>query len=177
MEYSIHKDKKDEYPIKRYIIYFVLGLLLTIVQSTASDLISIGYAAPDLLLLLLVWICINEGYFIGIIAGFILGIVFDIYTYDIIGTNALAKTIAAPMMAFFHKPAAEKQLTASYRIIPIVFATAVVHNLIYGVFYITLNSVSFLQFFLEYTLASAIYTAAFGIFLYAIGAREPKRTI
>jgi rod shape-determining protein MreD len=166
---------QKEIPVKRFILYGVLGLILALLQVTAVDLISIGSAVPDLVLLLIIWIGVQEGYMEGILFGFALGLLFDLATFDIVGTNALAKCTAGLFAGFFHKKDAEKQLVTKMNFLPVIFAISLIHNLIYGIFQVNANQWSFFRYFAEYSVASALYSTAFGIFAYAIGSRDNRR--
>lgn len=167
--------KGNELPVKRLIAYGVIGIILTLLQVSVVDLIAVGFAVPDLVLILVVWIGVYEGYMEGILYGFALGLLFDIFTFDTLGTNALAKLIVGLFSGFFHKKDTEKQLTAGFRFLPIIFIAALMHNVIYGIFRIEINNMNFIRFFLEYSVASAIYTTAFGIFAFAIGSGDRRR--
>ena len=61
------------------------------------DFISIGGIKPDLLLILCVWITLSEGQYEGLITAFVLGLLNDIVSFDVIGTNALSKVVAADL--------------------------------------------------------------------------------
>ncbi len=170
-----HSGKKD-FPLRRYIIYGVLGVITIAMQMVLVNLIAIGDSVPDLVLILIIWIGIYEGYMEGILYGFALGLMLDIASFDIVGSNALVKTIAGLIAAFFHKTdTKEKQLTSDMRLLPIIFVIAILHNLIYGLFHINLKQWSFIRYFFEYSIASALYTTTFGIFAYAIGSRNLRR--
>jgi rod shape-determining protein MreD len=166
---------KKELPIRRYIIYAVLGIILIAMQMVLVNLIAIGEAVPDLLLILIVWIGIYEGYMEGILYGFVLGLLLYVASFDIVGSNALVKCVAGLFAAFFHKTDTEKQLTGNMRLLPIIFVIALLHNLVYGVFHINMRQWSFIRYFFEYSIASSLYTTAFGVFAYAVGSRNLRR--
>jgi rod shape-determining protein MreD len=58
----------------RFVIYGIIALLLSVVHVVFLNLVSVGGITPDLLIILVVWIAIREGQFIGIIAGFSCGL-------------------------------------------------------------------------------------------------------
>ena len=87
----------------RYVIYGITALLIALAHVIMLNLISVSGITPDLLTILVVWIALREGQFTGIIAGFLCGLLFDLVSYDVVGTNALAKTFAGFAAGFFYK--------------------------------------------------------------------------
>ncbi len=148
----------------RLIWYAVAMSLLTLFHLTFLRYISLGNIAPDLLVILCVWIALSEGRFVAVFAGFIIGLFFDIASQDIIGTNALVKTIVAFIAGFFYVEEKTDQIIKSYKFLVILFSTAAVHNLIYYLFHIDLNSGFLYQYFLVYGIASSFYTTFYGLF-------------
>jgi rod shape-determining protein MreD len=157
----------------RYISYAIAALLLSVVNIVLLEFIAVGSLTPDFILILCVWIAITEGQFIGIFAGFLCGILFDFVTHDVIGTNALAKTIAAFAAGWFYKENKANFTIGSYRFLAIVFICSLIHNMIYFFFYIRATEISFFPFFMKYGLATSLYTTVFAIFPMLI--KIPKR--
>ena len=143
----------------RYVIYAIIGLMLALAHVIALNLISVSGITPDLLTILVVWIALREGQFTGIIAGFMCGFLFDIVSYDVIGTNALAKTFA------------ELTLGSLYFILAIL-ASSFVHNLIYFFFYIRPTEMTFWSFFFRYGIASTLYTTVAALFPMLVKSRN-----
>ncbi len=148
----------------RYINYAIVALLLILMQMTVIDFIAIGNITPDLLIILTVIIAINEGQFKAVFAGFLIGLLFDAFTIDIIGTNALTKTVVAFFAGFFYREGEAKKLIGTYKFLIIVLIASLIHNFIYNIFYLKLSETSLLLFFLKYGVAAALYTTIFAIF-------------
>lgn len=147
-----------------YITYTIIALLLSVVHVVLLDFIAVGGITPDLLLILIVWIALAEGQFTAIIAGFSIGLLFDVISSDLVGLNALAKTVAAFLAGYFYKEGKFDQSVRSMKFLLIVFLTSFVHNLIYFFFYIKMSEISYLSFFLKYGIALSLYTTVFAIF-------------
>ncbi|MCX6154002.1 MAG: rod shape-determining protein MreD [Candidatus Kapabacteria bacterium] len=146
----------------RMVNYAIAALLISLAHVMLIDFISIGNITPDLLLILVVWISLREGQFIGIFAGFIIGFLFDLLSYDaLFGTNSLAKTVAAFIAGYFFIQGKSEQLLASVKFVWVTFIAAVVHNLIYFFFYLKFSEISFAGFFFRYGIAMSIYTTVF----------------
>ena len=148
----------------RYIYYVVIALLLTVLHVSLIDFISIGGITPDLIIILCVWVAISEGQFIGLFGGFLFGLILDIVTMDVIGTNALSKLFVAFAAGFFFKEGAARKIIGSYKFLLIVLGCSIFHNAIYQFFYLKASEASFIMFFMKYGIATALYTTIFAIF-------------
>jgi rod shape-determining protein MreD len=156
----------------RFINYGIVALLLSIFNVIFLQFISVGGITPDLLLILCVWIALAEGQFAGLFAGFFIGLLFDLVSSDVIGTNALAKTIAAFIAGWFYKEGKSEQTIGKFQFLLILFLCSIVHNLIYFFFYLKTSEASYLEFILKYGLAVSLYTTVFGIFAMFIRIRR-----
>lgn len=165
----------NNFPIKKYAIYFGMGLLLCLLQISAVGLVALGPVVPDLVLILVVYIAINEGQFVGLIAAFVLGMMFDFFTLDMMGVNILAKSTAALLAGFFHREEGHKQITADYKFMLVLFLCAFLHNSIYGIINISAYKMNFVRFFLEYAVGASIYTAIAGIFPYVYASNKSSK--
>ena len=150
--------------IRRYLIYALVCFSLIVLNMTVLKFISIGNITPDLLIILCVWISLEEGQFVGVFAGFLAGLMLDIISIDVIGTNALTKLIVAYSVGFFYKENESRKIIGSYVFLILVFLTSIVHNLIYNFFYLKVSDASFSTFFLKYGIATALYTTVLAIF-------------
>ena len=148
----------------RYTTYLMVALLLAAADVILLDFISVGGLTPDLLLILCVWITLSEGQFVGLFAAFACGMLYDIISIDILGTNALAKTLVALIAGWFWRENSVQQNLGSYRFLIIVLVCSVVHNLLYFFLYIKYSEINFLPFFLKYGVAISLYTTVFAVF-------------
>lgn len=96
--------KEKELNIKRCGA-FILLLLLTILQATSLNRLSILGIKPDLLLILVILLGLHHGPLSGAGYGFLAGVLLDIFSPSPLGTNALSKTVlgffagaAAPLL-------------------------------------------------------------------------------
>ena len=162
----------ETWPALRYVIYAIIALILSVLHVVFLNLISVSSITPDLLLVLCVWISITEGQFIGIFAGFGCGLLFDVLSADVLGTNALAKTLAAFVAGYFFKAKFTDQTIGSYKFIIAVFVCSMVHNLTYFFFFFRPTEISFSGFFLKYGIASTLYTSVSAVFPMLIKAQK-----
>lgn len=164
--------QKSNYPFKRYIIYALLAILLSLIQFSLLNFVVVQGITPDLLLILCVWIAIREGRFTGTIAGFLIGLILDIISFDLIGINAFTKTIAGFIAGSFFEEGKEQLILHGLKFLLIVFISSFVHNLIYFFFYIKLSDITFLSFFLKYGVAFSFYTTVFSVIPMLIKRKE-----
>ena len=156
----------------RYVIYGITALMLALAHVIILNLISVSGITPDLLTILVVWIALREGQFTGIIAGFLCGLLFDLVSYDVIGTNALAKTFAGFIAGFFYKEKNNEYNLGSLYFILAILASSFVHNLIYFFFYIRPTEMTFWNFFFRYGIASTLYTTVAALFPMLVKSRN-----
>lgn len=149
----------------RYIIYAFLAIGITLLQLTLLNLITIANISPDFLIILCVIIALREGMLPALFAGFLIGLFYDILTLDVIGTNALSKTIVAFISGFFYKEDFFKPTISNIKFFWIVLLSCFVHNLIYYFFYIRQSELNFFVFFFKYGIASTLYTSLFAFFI------------
>ena len=151
-------------PAMRYLMYAVIGMLLSVVHLVFLRFIAVESVTPDLILLLVIWIALAEGQFIGVIAGFCFGLFYDAVSKDVLGTNALAKTVAGFVAGYFYKEGHTMQIIGSFKFLFIIGVCAFIHNLIYFFLYIRPMEVSFGRFFLIYGVATTLYTTVVAVF-------------
>ena len=96
--------------------------------------------------------------------GFLAGVLLDMISGDVLGTNALSKTIAGFVAGYFYSEKTVSATLASYKFLGVTVLAAFIHNCLYFFFYIRPTEIEYAQFFLKYGLASTFYTAVAGIF-------------
>lgn len=157
------KELLIKYVKSKYFIYFLIAIILTYTQVALLNFVAIVEITPDLLLIYLVYLALKEGHLFGIVAGFIIGLLYDIISVDVIGTNALAKTIAGFIAGFFYKENMADKIIGNLKFLYIVFLSSFFHNIVYFFFYLRLSEIPFFTFFLKYGLALTLYTTVVSI--------------
>jgi rod shape-determining protein MreD len=150
-------------PVLRYIAYAVAALVLAVATVVLVPFIAVDGIVPDVMLIWAIWVALNEGQMIGMVAGFGAGLLFDAVSADVIGSNALAKVIAVFIAGYFYLETREREMTGSLRFPFIVALCAVLHNVIYHFFYLRPTDIEFLPFFLRYGVANALYTTVLSL--------------
>lgn len=172
LNFDIRRSDYVTNPIIRSIGYGVVALLLSVIHVVFLRFLQVSSVTPDLLLVFTVWIALVEGQFTGMIAGFLCGLLFDVVSADVIGTNALAKTVAGFIAGYFYRENFAFQTIGSMKFVAIVLLSAFAHNMIYTFFFIKPMQVAFIQFFLQYGLAATLYTTVAAVFPVLYSARR-----
>ena len=161
-------------PNTRLLWYAISGLILLLVQLNLGY-ITVREVAPDLLVILTVVIALREGQFAGALAGFTLGLFFDIISSNIVGTNALTKLLVGFIAGFFHNEQLPPQeAIGSFRFLGVVAIASLVHNLIFDFFYVQPTDFSFAKFFLRSGVAATLYTTVVSVLVMLAAARKQR---
>ena len=150
-------------PQMRYVLYALAALLLTVISKVFLHFLSIGGVAPDVLLVLCVWVALAEGQFAAMLFAFCVGMIFDIASDDVLGSNALAKLLAAFVAGYFYREEKIDQSLGTVRFLMVVTIAGLTHNLIYYFLYFRPSEISFTGFFIKYGLAATLFTTVIGI--------------
>lgn len=156
-------------------VYAIVALFLTVINVVFVQLISVGGVSPNLLLILCGWFALVEGQFEGMLFGFVVGLVFDIASTDVIGSNALAMTFASFTAGYFHRDGKGKTLIGKPAFIAIIMLISVIYFLIYYTLYIQPSDITFVDFAVKNITASALYTAVFSVFPMLFYSRNMER--
>lgn len=159
-------------PVLRYLAYAIAALLLSVATVVLVPFIAIDGIVPDVMLIWAIWVALNEGQMIGMVAGFGSGLLFDVVSADVIGSNALAKVVAVFIAGYFYLETREREMTGSLRFPIIIAFCATVHNIIYYFFYLRPTEIDFVQFFIRYGLLTALYTTILSLIPMLITSRQ-----
>lgn len=151
-------------PATRYIAYAMVALLLSVAQRLLLGGISIDGVAPDLLLIFAVMVALGEGQFVGLLAAFGAGLIFDTVNVGAFGSSALAKVISVYVAGLFFREGMFKITTGSMKFLGIVALCSFVNNIIYHFFSLRLTQVDFIDFFVKYGVSETLYTTVFAAF-------------
>lgn len=145
----------------RIISYILLVPILALLQVTIIPIIEIEGFTPDIVLILVIWISLSEGRFVGTIAGFYAGLVLDASSFGLLGVHALSKTIAGFYAGIWFQEDRVYQNTRSLKFLLIAATTAILNNLIYYFLYMDIKTFEWTSYFFQSVPASAAYTAIF----------------
>jgi rod shape-determining protein MreD len=141
-----------------------LLFILVVFQSFFSEVVAIKGIRLDLAILVLVYIGLAKGPAQGVIFGFLIGLLLDVFTPQRLGLGALIKSLVGFTVGNFKD---NLFLESSYSKGAIVFLSVLLNDLLYhllsgGVTLFTFHTI------LYYSLPSAIYTSGVGILVFII---------
>lgn len=154
-----------------------LLLVLLILQIGIGSLLSIGGVTPDLVMLGVVYVALVSGRLHASVAGFTAGLLLDLYSGDVIGISALAKTIAGFAAGFYHDPEQADRITRGMRAVLVTLLSVFIHNVIFLFAYLQSIDVHILEIIVLHGLGSTLYTSILGAVPPLIRARTARNVI
>lgn len=79
--------------MRLFLLYFVIGIFLILVQSTFLHLLPFGPVVPDLVLVLCVYLGLHHPTMGAALGSFVLGYSIDVVSSRLLGLNAFAMTL------------------------------------------------------------------------------------
>lgn len=79
--------------MRLFLLYFVVGIFLILLQSTLLHLLPFGPVVPDLVLVLCVYLGLNHPTVGAAVGSFVLGYSIDVLSSRLLGINAFAMTL------------------------------------------------------------------------------------
>lgn len=153
---------------------FYLSLLL-LFQLIVVEIISFKYIKPDVLLIGLIYFTLLNGQILGIISGFSFGLLMDILSAGVIGSNALSKLIATFFAGYFSREDVNEREIISSGFFLILFIASLIEKFVY--IFITSN-VDFkylLIVYVNYGLLPTLATMVFSLFMLFFTRRSEVR--
>ncbi|MDD3641974.1 MAG: rod shape-determining protein MreD [Candidatus Krumholzibacteria bacterium] len=159
----------------RFILRIVLAALVVFVlQVTVAHRLAVIGAVPDLVLVLLAVLVIDRGPVIGVVAGFLLGFLQDLGNAELLGMNALAKSVVGYGIARFggdYLP--DNPLFRGL----LVFAAALANDVIVLNISRSFDAADVVTTFLRSSLLSGIYTAVLAVVVIQVVRLLPGRVV
>ena len=81
------------FPMRLFLLYFVVGIFLILLQSTFLRLLPFGPVVPDLVLILCVYLGLHHPTMGAAVGSFVLGYSIDVVSSRQLGFNAFAMTL------------------------------------------------------------------------------------
>lgn len=158
------------------VLNIIIGtLIFVLLQMLVAPRIAIGEVSPDFMLLLVAYFAMHRKPEHGAIAGFVVGFVQDLYNPELLGLNALTKSIVGYGIAFV---ASKVERGHSLLIMALIGAAAFVNDLIYLVFFTGPHLGEFFILLITVSIPSSVYTALMGIAVFkaaeALGSKAVK---
>ncbi len=147
----------------RYSMFLIIAILL---QATVVPYFTILQWKPDLVVIVLTAFAFRAGANWGSTAGFFSGVATDLLSGQILGLNALSKTIAGYLAA-----TSSQLFQEQGRFVLVLLITSLFHDLIYFFFLTIGEQFSIKLLLLQLTLPNTFYTVLVGASIYYIWSR------
>lgn len=127
--------------------------------------IAMGEITPDFPLLLVVFFAVNRTQTQASIAGFIVGLAQDLFNPELLGLNALTKSVTGYAFCLMARKAEPDNPVFMGGLVALA---ALGHDFLYLAFYTGLNIARYFVLFFTVAVPSALFTGIIGIFAYKV---------
>ncbi len=141
--------------------YAALVVVALLFQSTVVPYLQIGRWKPDLLLVVVVFISIQRGPIWGTTAGFVVGLLGDLLSAQLIGSGALVKSVAGFLAARL-SPLFDARSQFLFTLLLVSF----VHDLSYFFLNTLGQNISWNRIVFVFTIPNVFYTVLVGMLVY-----------
>jgi rod shape-determining protein MreD len=141
------------------------AVVVLLLQTTVVRFLAIGGVVPDLVLLWIVGIAIRRGQLGATVAGFGLGLAFDLLSGPdgMLGLSALANTAAGFIAGYFYNENKILQTLSGVRFLFITALASAVHDLLYFLIILQGLGLQWGEMLLLYALPTTAYTVAIAL--------------
>ena len=140
----------------RWIKYGGLFLLALLIESNFSKFYAIGNYTPDLFVILVIYISLNEGKITGTISGFSIGLIQDlILSVGFLGLSSFSKSLSGFLVGFFTNSRRARKYPGI--LVPAIIGISVSH-LFSAMFRSVGSELGIISSVFRVSLPSAIYT-------------------
>ena len=152
----------------RVVLVGILVIISYVFQTTCSSVLSMGVAAPNLLMIFVCSYALLRGKKEGMYVGFATGILVDLFFgyYDVVGINAFLYMMIGFMIGFFHDLLYLEDILIPISVVGVCDFT---YNFIYYVItFLLRNKLDFGYYLRAIILPEVIYTVFLTIFIYRL---------
>jgi len=147
--------------VKYIIIYF----LLLFIETNLLHLVSINNVTPDLILVFVIIISLQENRSKATLIGFVAGLIQDIFSTHFFGLSALTKSIVGFWGVQFQQ--SKRNYNLSYYLLVVAILT-LLQEFIFGFIYNFGTQLGFFRLCWQYALPKALYTLFMAVIAYLI---------
>ncbi len=158
---------------KRILAYIAYGIAAIIVQKFLSDYASVDDVVPQLIVLFVVYVSLREGQLFGMGAGFLMGLVDDIFATHFIGYTSFIGVVAGFVAGFFFKES-DVELSARTFSFAYISAITVAVTQLAALPIIASGELNYLYVFLKFTVGTTIYTSAVAMIIVFVNGRKSR---
>lgn len=133
----------------------LLIILMQLIQSTLITRVAIWGITPNLPLILLLFIVSKTGAVPGIVYGFFIGFLQDVYSPELLGHNAFTMSF----MGYLIDISQERLTVENFSVkLFVILGVCLIHGILYTVLYTKFNTETFFQLFVWNIFPGALYS-------------------
>ncbi len=141
----------------RNILFFILLLFCVVIyQALLADIVSIGLARPDIILVFLVWLTLTRDLTWGVAFGFAAGLLEDSHNPQLLGLGALLNVLSALAVFLVSHRVRTDSLVIR---IAMVIGVVVLHDMIYSLVAFSFDIHLDIMILFNTIIPSALYTS------------------
>lgn len=149
---------ENKITLKDTLYLFVISLLIIVFQTTFIPLLAVSQIVPDLLLILVVYVSLVKGQIPATVIGFLVGLIDDILSNNIIGLTAMLKVLIGFLSGYFFNENKKNYAVGELQFIILIFASTLLHNIFYIIFIIQGTEMTFIGAMFRSGIFSTVYT-------------------
>ncbi|MDH3214901.1 MAG: rod shape-determining protein MreD [Candidatus Krumholzibacteria bacterium] len=158
----------------RIVHAIVTVFVFVLLQMLVSPKIAIGDIAPDFILLLVAYFAIQRKPQRAAVAGFVIGLGQDLFNPELLGLNALTKSLVGYGFGLVGSKAEQDH---PLLLMALLGVAAVAHDFVYLLFFSGLHLGKFIILWTTVSIPSALYTALTGLVVYKIAATLGSKAV
>ena len=158
----------------KHVRLLIAGFLFFFLQMVLVPKITIGEISPDLPLLLVAYFAIKRGPLHGAILGFVLGLFQDLFYPELLGLNALTKSLTGYALGVM---GAKGDPENDFFLLMLFVVAAAAHDFVYLLFFTGLNVPQFFGMWTTISVPSALYTALVGVLVHRLAMSVEARVV
>lgn len=156
----------------KYFIPLFVFIPVVIIQLTVIPFVSISGVIPNVLLIAAVYFSVSNGQIFGTITGAAYGLLFDLISGNLIGSNMLSMTVACFIAGYFSAETRRDKYLYTYAFTLVVFLCSLVNSIIFSFFSVIDFNTNFLLALFNHSLMPSIYTAVVSILVVIVPYRR-----
>ncbi len=156
----------------KYIIPLLIFIPVVIIQLTIIPFVAIQEVVPNLLLIAVVYFSIGNGQIFGTINATAFGLLYDLISGNLVGSNMLSLTVAGFVAGYFSGETKREKYLYTYSFSLVVVICALINAVIFSFFSVIDFNTNFIQALFNHALLPSIYTAIVSILVVIVPYRR-----
>lgn len=155
-----------------YIIPFIFFIPVAVIQMTIVPFLTFDFIAPDLVMILIIYYTLKSGQMFGMLIGFFMGFLFDLFSGSLLGSHMFSYTIIGFIAGYFYSENKISLNINSFFFLFIVFICASIGSIANSFFSSPETNISIIYVLFDQGLLPGIYTSVIALPVVVINPRK-----